>query len=69
MFLKPKKISPHYIAPNFIIGCGRIIDIGASLNKIPVTNNSDLEYIAHDWKIVGNDLYNSISAFKDQNNI
>ena len=64
MFLTPKKISQ-----GFIIGCGRIIDIGASLKKTPVPGKSDLECIADDWKIIGNDLNDIISAFNEQDNI
>ena len=64
MFLKPKKISS-----DFIIGCSRIIDIGASLNKTQVQGNNDIECIAGDWEIIGNDLYDSISAIRNANNL
>ena len=71
MFLTPKKISSLSISPNFIVGYGRAIDIAASLNKIPaksVNYNKDFEAIAHDWKTIGNDMFNSIAVFNEQNN-
>jgi hypothetical protein len=72
MFLTPKKISPTIIAPNFIIGYGRTIDIAANFNKMPAitdNNNKDIEALAYDWEMVENDLYNSILLFNEQNNL
>lgn len=71
MFLIPKKISPLSISPNFIIGYGRAIDIAASLSKIPANSENyskDIEAIAYDWKTIGNDMFNSIAVFNEQNN-
>ena len=70
MFLTPKKISSLSISPNFIVGYGRAIDIAASLSKTSAGSDNyskDIEAVAYDWKTIGNDLFNSIAVFSDQN--
>lgn len=71
MFFTPRKISPNFTSPNFIIGYGRIIDISASLNKIPThdNNNKDMEALSYDWQMIGNDLYDSILMYKEQTDL
>ncbi len=69
---RPKFISPGFIVPNLTIGIGRVLDIGASLSKMPYTSydeNKNIAAISHDWQIIGNDLCSSVSAFKYQNDL
>lgn len=52
--------------PSTCRGAARTVDMFGKLDEYKLSPSADLELIARDWKIIGNDIRMSINEFENQ---
>lgn len=56
---------------SFYVGLGRLLDLGCTIreyNNSPSGNFADTVALKNDWRMVGQDLYQSIEEFEETKN-
>ena len=58
---------PHSISP-FLEGVARTFDLAGSFDDSPIPALQNPNPVAEDWRIIGNDYFNSIKIIGEEKN-